>query len=210
MNPIIFRGSALLLAISFLALNITRVGAFNVARDPLEPSAAVSDNIQHQVIARKLDPKAEILSKYLVKQDSPLQDHAQDLIDAANEYGLDWKLVAAISGVESTFGKFTPGGYNGWGWGVYGNQAIYFKSWREAIFAVSQGLKQNYIDRGLINPYQMNTAYAASPYWGSKVTFFMNDLDNFAKSYESPEQVSEIVAPATKVAATSGRLANLN
>lgn len=159
----------------------------------------IVDNTQalEQIEARQLDGQAKILATYLAKYDSPLQYHAQDFIDAAKVYNLDWRILPAISGVESTFGKFTPGGYNAWGWGVYGTQAIYFYSWRDGIYTVARGLRENYLDKGLTNPYSINRAYAASPYWGGKVTYFMNDLEKFAQKYQSNEQ---------KIAAISGQL----
>ena len=156
-----------------------------------------------QIEAKKLDPQAQILAKYLAKYNSPLEYHAQDFIDAAREYELDWRLVPAIAGVESTFGKFTPGGFNGWGWGVYGTQAIYFNSWREGIFTVSEGLREKYINRGLTNPYLMNRAYAASPKWGSKVTYFIEDIEKFAKK-EQP--VAGLKTSQLKISAISGKL----
>ncbi len=55
--------------------------------------------------AKKLDNKAEILSKYLASYNSPMQFHAQDFVDASDSFGLDWRLLPAIAGVESTFGK---------------------------------------------------------------------------------------------------------
>lgn len=166
----------------------------------------VENTLPEAIEAKQLEKKARILAEYLAKHDSPLQYHAQDFIDAANLYNLDWKLVAAISGVESTFGKFIPGGYNGWGWGVYGTQAIYFKSWRDGIFAVSKGLRENYIDRGYTEPYSMNRIYAASPTWGSKVTFFMAEMERFAKEYQSRAENVEVDS-STKVAVNSGQLA---
>jgi len=155
---------------------------------------------------KKVDKKALILAKYLEKYNSPLQYHAQDFVDAADANGLDWKLLPSIAGVESTFGKHIPGGYNAWGWGVYGNQALGFRSWKEGIFIISKGLKENYVNRGLTNPYAMNRIYAASPSWGGKVVYFMNDLDSFAKQYqmESSENISEL---RVKTAAYSGMLA---
>lgn len=137
---------------------------------------------KHQIVAKELDPRALVLRDYFAKYNSPLENHSQDFIDAADEYDMDWKLVPAIAGVESTFGKFTPGGFNGWGWGVYGTQALYFNSWRDGIFTVSKGLRENYINKGLTDPYSMNRVYATSSSWGYKVTYFMNDLDQFAKS----------------------------
>ncbi len=159
------------------------------------------------VEARKLDKEAQILSAYLAKFNSPLQYHAQDFIDAAKEYYLDWRLVAAISGVESTFGKQIPGGYNGWGWGVYGTQAIYFDSWKDGIYTVSKGLRENYLNKGLTDPYAINRIYAASPHWGRNVTYFMNDLEKFAQIYETENKDLSQEIEDSKIAAVSGQLA---
>ncbi len=138
------------------------------------------------------DPRSKILQAYFAKYKSPLVDEAPNFIEAADKYDLDWKLVPSITGVESTFGKHIPGGsdpkytsYNGWGWGVYGTQAIYFKSWREGIFTVSEGLRQNYLNKGLVNPYEINRIYAASPSWGAHVSYFLNDLDRFDQEYRA-------------------------
>lgn len=155
--------------------------------------------------AKKLDKKAEILAAFLAKHNSPLQYHAQDFIDAAKQYNLDWKLVPAIAGVESTFGKFIPGGYNGWGWGVYGTQAIYFDSWTDAIFTISKGLRENYLDKGLTDPYSINKVYAASPSWGSKVSYFMEDLEKFASQFEIDNKDLLITSVNPQIAAVSGQ-----
>lgn len=148
--------------------------------------------VLYQVEAKKIDPRTQILTDYFAKYKSPLAPHAQDFIDAADHYDVDWKLVPSIAGVESTFGKHIPyGTYNGWGWGVYGNQALGFKSWRDGIFTVTGGLKKNYINKGLTTPYAMNKIYAASPAWGWKVSFFMNDLEKFARDYPEPAKIEK-------------------
>ena len=162
---------------------------------------------QVQIEAKKIDSRAEILSKYLAKYKSPMQYHAQDFIDASNEYNLDWKMLPSIAGVESTFGKFIPGGYNAYGWGIYGSNRIYFKSWRDGMFTVAKGLRENYLNKGLTDPYSMNRVYAASPSWGYKVTYFMNDLGKFASEYEQTNQQTNPVGISQNVAANSGKLA---
>lgn len=169
------------------------------------------DNFEqkHQILAKELDPRALVLRDYFAKYNSPLENHAQDFIDAADEYEMDWKLVPAIAGVESTFGKFTPGGFNGWGWGVYGTQALYFNSWRDGIFTVSKGLRENYINKGLTDPYSMNRVYATSSSWGYKVTYFMNDLDQFAKSHRALSQNSVPVKYSDVELKTAGISAKL-
>lgn len=156
-----------------------------------------------KVESKQMDRNAQILADYLGQHNSPLQYHAQDLIDAANLYELDWRLVPAIAGVESTFGKKIPGGYNAWGWGVYGNRAIYFKSWKDGIYTLSQGLREKYINRGLTDPYLMNRIYAKSPAWGWKVNYFMADLQEFAQTYEQETEPINVSLSPSEIAVVS-------
>lgn len=160
-----------------------------------------------QITAKKLDPQAQILAAYLAYHDSPLQNNAQDFVDAAKIYDLDWKMLPAISGVESTFGQFIPGGYNAYGWGAYdAYHAVYFDSWKDGIYTVAQGLKEQYLDKGLKDPYSINRVYAASPNWGGKVSYFMKDLDKFAKNYQSEQENLAQLSALPKIAAVSGQL----
>lgn len=159
-----------------------------------------------------IDNRIKILQAYLAQYNSPLENQAHVFVAAADKYDLDWKLVAAISGVESTFGKFVPGGpdygsYNAWGWGVYGTQALYFKSWEDGIYTVSQGLKENYIDRGLTDPYAINRVYASSPTWGAHVSYFLADMNKFEQSYNQKAFAQNTPDLITQVAASSGLLA---
>lgn len=170
---------------------------------PMETKAETSEIIA----AKKLDNKAKILSKYLASYNSPMQYHAQDFIDASETYGLDWKLLPSIAGVESTFGKQIPGGYNAWGWGVFGDQAIYFTSWRDGMFTIARGLRENYLNKGLTDPYAINRIYASSPHWGKNVTYFMGDLEKFANKYQSDEQEISAILTVPSIAAVSGQLA---
>lgn len=198
MKQILLKVSILLIIFLISALSITRASAFEGPR-------LSTPNPKPEVTAKKLDPRATILAKYLESHNSPLQYHAQDFIDAANKYNLDWKLVAAISGTESTFGKHIPGGFNGWGWGVYGDQALGFSSWRDGIFTVSKGLRENYVNKGYTEPYSMNRKYAASPHWAKSVTFFMNDLEKFAQANQV-QDISYNIIPNIKEAVHSGLL----
>lgn len=180
-------------------LLIISVSIVNKAEAANETSK--SDQIESKQISRE----AQILASYLAQFNSPLQYHAQDFIDAAKTYDIDWKLVPAIAGVESTFGKFIPGGYNAWGWGVYGSQAIFFNSWKDGIFTIAKGLKEDYISRGLLDPYAMNKRYAASPHWGGRVSFFIADIEKFAQEYnkQNPEKKPLSITSSVKIAADS-------
>ncbi|MBI2196690.1 glucosaminidase domain-containing protein [Candidatus Daviesbacteria bacterium] len=193
------------ITIFLLVILLLNFPSFSLTEKTQAEELVVENSQFNLVEAKKLDRRAEILSSYLAKFDSPLQYHAQDFIDAAETYQLDWKMLPAIAGVESTFGKQIPGGYNGWGWGVYGTQAIYFTSWRDAIFTISKGLREGYLDKGLNDPYSMNRVYAASPHWGGKVSYFMQDLENFADKFELNKQQTTSVGKAPSIAAISGQ-----
>lgn len=156
---------------------------FSGARAQAEMAKPQIPTQEMEITSKSLDPRAQILHNYLAQYNSPLADHASDFVEAADTYNVDWKLVPAISGVESTFGKQIPGGYNGWGWGVYGDQAIYFKSWRDGIFTVTEGISQNYTSKGVTDPYAINRTYAASPAWGAHVSYFLADINKYAQSY---------------------------
>lgn len=186
---------------------------------PANAQAQIFNAPNSQVIeieARPIDRRAQILKDYLQKHNSPLVDSSQDFIDAADKYDLDWRLVVSISGVESTFGKRIPGGhdplytsYNGWGWGVYGDNSLGFKSWRDAIFTISEGLKTNYVDKGYTEPIVMNRKYASSQTWGVRVVYFMNEIEKFAEGYPIDVELEELeiaglnTLPETKGLSTS-------
>lgn len=169
---------------------------------PVEAQAQIVNSTNTQVVeieAKPVDRRAQILKDYLGKHNSPLENHAQDFIEAADKYSLDWKLVVSIAGVESTFGKAIPGGhdplytsYNGWGWGVYGDNVLKFKSWKDAIYTISEGLKTNYVDKGYTEPLSMNRKYASSKTWGVKVNFFMNEIEKYAAGYPVDVELEEI------------------
>ncbi len=178
------------------SISISTLIYSNVSTNPTntESSAFVQNRL---VETKQLDKRAQILKDYLAQFNSPLQYHTQDLVDAADANDVDWKLIVSIAGAESTFGKKIPGGtnpqhssFNGWGWGVYGDNVLYFDSWREALFKVSKGIKNGYADKGLSNPEQMNIKYSSSPFWADSVSYFMRDIEEFAKQYEQAPVVS--------------------
>jgi hypothetical protein len=135
----------------------------------------------------KPDNRAKVLKTYLEKYNSPLADHADTFIKTADTYDLDWKLVAAIAGLESGYGKaIPPNSFNGWGWGIYGTQVHYFTGWDDGIETVSKGLRERYIGKGnQANIYAIGKTYAASPTWAVRVIGFMNQIDAFYQDYNA-------------------------
>lgn len=132
-----------------------------------------------------VDKRVSHLQAFLQTYNSPLASHAVTFIREADKHNMDWRFVAAISGVESTFGKhIPPGSYNAWGWGIpTGAQSgIGFDNWDDGIATVTKGLKKNYINKGAVSFQQIGSIYAASPFWASHVEYFMDKITNFVPS----------------------------
>jgi hypothetical protein len=111
--------------------------------------------------------------RYFLKQyGAPLADNAEDFVRAADMYGIDYRLLPAISMIESTGGKHLFRQYNPFGWGSWG-----YPSFTAAIYDVSRGMS-NYYASGLREPekiaYRYNPATPQS--WGRKARAFMNQM----------------------------------
>ena len=155
-----------------------------------EQSAVLATSQDVQVA--KQDNRAEILRAYLEQYNSPLADHADTLVKEADANNLDWKLVAAIAGVESGYGEAIPAySYNAWGFGIYGANVRRFASWDDGITVVTTALRKEYMDsRGATNVYQIGATYAASPTWAYRVQGNMDAIDQFASTYEAKPALS--------------------
>jgi len=124
-----------------------------------------------------------ILREFLESYHSPLSPYADYILEVSEKYGLDWRLLTAIAGNESLFGRVIPyNSYNAWGWGIHSRGTLRFSSWEEGIEKVAKGLKENYIDKGLTTIDLIMTKYAPVSVqngypWADNVRFFMERLE---------------------------------
>jgi len=126
--------------------------------------------------AYKGDYRTKKLQLFLEKYNSPLSEYAAEFVIYADRYRIDWRLVTAISGVESTFGKHIPqGSYNAYGWN---NGDYKFKSWPDSIEHVTKTLREKYLDKNADTITKIARRYAPpSSTWGKNVVFFMQKID---------------------------------
>lgn len=144
-----------------------------------QPTAGGSALLKNEVLGiSQPDARVEQLEEFLESYHSPLADYAPVFVEAADQYQIDWRLVPAITGVESTFAKRIPSNsYNAYGWA---NGAYSFESWEQSIDQVTRVLKEKYYDRGLDTPVKIGPVYAPpSQTWAGKVNFFIKKLDHF-------------------------------
>lgn len=83
-----------------------------------------------------VDTRAARIDAYFGRWDLPLEGHGTFMVEMADKYNIDWRLIPAIAMRESTGGKFAC--YNNpFGWG---SCKIKFDSFEEAIESIAKNL----------------------------------------------------------------------
>jgi hypothetical protein len=170
----------------FLQVNIlpiVAVVAINMVTNSVSNHTR-AELLQKELIRAEQVNKIRKLEKFFQGYKSPLVSHSETFVKVAEKYGLDYRLLPAISCMESSCGKnLIEGSYNPFGWGIYGSNAIYFKNYDEAIDKVGKGLKVNYLDKGFDTPQKIAPIYTPPNHrnWLSGVTFFMEKIESEKK-----------------------------
>jgi hypothetical protein len=127
------------------------------------------------------DARPELVKQYLKRYDSPLVYLSSFLVEKADQYGLDYRLIPAIAQQESNLCKIIPPKtYNCWGWGIHSKGTLGFNSYEEAIDTVMSGIKSEYIDKGYDTPDTIWKKYTPSSpdgAWAKGVNQFMSDME---------------------------------
>lgn len=126
------------------------------------------------------DARIEILSSFFQKYDSDLEPFSQEVIDAADRYGLDFRLIPSIAMQESNLcKKIIKDSYNCWGFGIYGDKVKKFKNYSNAIDTVTKTLATDYKANGLVTPDQIMKKYTpgSNGSWARSVNHFMDVLN---------------------------------
>lgn len=125
------------------------------------------------------DGRTEAVRQFFAYYDSPLEPYAEDVIKAADEYGLDFRLIPSIAMQESNLCKKIPkDSYNCWGYGIYGGKVTRFSDYQEGIYTVSRSLGTKYKGSGLVTPDQIEEVYTppSEGSWANGVNHFMDQL----------------------------------
>ncbi len=146
---------------------------FNFSSAPLVLGAYTAD-------AQFGDGRIANLKQFFRKYNSPLYDFADHIVKVSDEYHFDYRLLPAIAMQESNLCKYIPeDSHNCWGWGIYGSTVTKFPSYSDAIDAVAKGIKQEYIDHGLITASAIMQKYTPSSNgsWAHGVNTFLQALE---------------------------------
>ncbi|MCS7092203.1 MAG: hypothetical protein NZM26_02535 [Patescibacteria group bacterium] len=153
---------------------------------PISYSAQIKDArinryLKSLEIENIYDMRVIKLRNFLTKHNSPLAPYAEIFVKSADKHNIDWRLVPAITGVESSFGKrIPPNSYNAYGWA---NGKHKFDSWESSIEHVTKTLREKYYNKGANTIEKIGRKYAPpSNTWSKNVRFFMNQIDQDANN----------------------------
>ena len=108
------------------------------------------------------DPRLKSLKKFFQRASCPAVKYAAAFLEAADRYGLDWRLLPSISYLESTGGKSAPNN-NLFGWdsgrAQFPSPAA---SIHEVGYQLSHAARYRHKDTdGILATYNSNAEYAA-------------------------------------------------
>lgn len=162
MRTILNRGLIVVSGV-LLAASLTH-RADRVPRAP-DPPPAVQPA---QEKAEPEDPRLARLTRFFARMKSPLVDLAEDFLEAADRYNLDWRLLPSISIVETGGGRICAGN-NIFGWDA--GQHV-FASVSEAIEIVAARLGTSRLYRDKDLPDKLGT-YNGDPEYADLVQSVM-------------------------------------
>ena len=135
--------------------------------------------MEDTIESKKVD-REEVLESFFDKYNSPLKGNSKTFVEVADKYDIDFRILPAISCIESSCGKNLPyQSNNPFGWGVYGSNVIRFQSYDEAINIVGKGLNENYFAKGLDTLEKIAPVYTPPRHvhWLGSVKYFVNEMD---------------------------------
>ena len=126
------------------------------------------------------DGRSEMVRQYLDYYNSPLTPYSGFIVETADKYELDYRLITAIAQKESNLCKIIPpGSYNCWGWGIHSEGTLGFSSFEEGIEEVSHGLRTQYYDKGYETIEDIMSKYTplSNGSWAEGVNTFMSEME---------------------------------
>jgi len=136
----------------------------------------------------QVDSRVIKIEKVFEKFKCPLAGNGAFIVQEADEYGIPYWLVPAVSFQESGCGKNTlePAGtvesYNAWGYGIWGKNIKTFDDWKAGISAVSKYFGANFYTKGITDPCEIMKIYTppSKGSWCEGIKYFADLIQNYA------------------------------
>jgi hypothetical protein len=189
MKNIFFGLAWLSLAIGIILTSVASYHFFYLTKKELKtteqiseatPAATLAPNIE--AIHETEDARAEIVANFLERHKSPLVPHdyyGQKLVEIADKYDMDFRLLPAIAMKESNVCRRIPqDSYNCLGWGITATSTLRFESYEDSFESAAKGLRLKYVETGRISTVEIGKMYNPNTpaEWASGVDQFMSEM----------------------------------
>lgn len=153
----------------------------NQANTP--PTATNSGQIKGiSTLMETTDARPQIVANFLERYHSPLTPYdqfGQFLVDLADEYDLDFRLLPAIAMQESNLCKKIPeGSFNCLGFGIHAKGTLMFDSFEANFSRAAKEIRANYVDQGRVTPELIMAKYTphSNGSWANSVKQWMAEM----------------------------------
>ena len=163
--------------LSFNQKNTNRFQASGIQPVSFAALPSFENSLTGQI--EKGDVRVDTVRQFFNQYRSPLEPFAQNVVSAADQYNIDFRLIPAIAMQESNLcKKIIVNSFNCWGFGIYGKKRTAFDNYSQAIEAVTKKLAE-YAKSGLKTPEEIMTKYTPSSngVWANSVNHFLNSLN---------------------------------
>jgi len=168
----------------FLAQNGT-LSKFDLAKLPKiqSPQETKSSSMLVTTVIESEDARAQLIAQFLERHKSPMQPYdfyGKKLVEIADRYQIDFRLLPAIAMQESNLCKNqNPGApKNCLGFGIHKSGTLDFDSYEAGFERAGRELKAYYIDKGLLTVEQIESKYTPSSNgsWANSVNQWMAEM----------------------------------
>lgn len=152
------------------------------AADGTIPTTSSVENIQGvQTVVESDDARPVIVAEFLERHGSPMEPYdyyGQRLVEIADTYNLDFRLLPAIAMRESNLCKNTHSDapHNCLGFGIHSEGTLDFDSYEAGFERAAKEIRAYYVDQGRITTEMVGQKYASSPTWADGVNQFMAEM----------------------------------
>jgi hypothetical protein len=149
-------------------------------------------------------PNASQVQDYLTAKHSALASNAPQFIDLGRQYDVDPRLVAAIAGAETTFGKNVCADYNAWNWFHRGTcPESAFTSYEEGLQHVTKFMRRSYLNKGYTSIELIQAKYCVKgcENWTPLVTRFYDEMPSVAGRVgtQAPSRPTPVAGEVTQL-----------
>jgi hypothetical protein len=134
-----------------------------------------------ETVVQSDDARPVIVAEFLERHNSPMTPYdyyGQRLVEIADTYNLDFRLLPAIAMRESNLCKNTHSDapHNCLGFGIHSEGTLDFDSYEAGFERAAREIRAYYVDGGRITTEQVGAKYASSPTWADGVNQFMAEM----------------------------------